>query len=94
MKNKINKSCVNKKNLHPISKKNSSSFYDTSDLYLSEFLKSKGVILHNIKRMNKKVIFVFRGEGYIQNLVKEYFNDGAKAALADLRAIIFNYEGS
>lgn len=96
MKNKINKSYVNKKNLHPISRKNPSSFYDTSDLYLSAFLKSKGINLHNIKRTNKKVIFVFLDEGNIPDLVTEYFNDAYvrvltfKAALTDLRSIIFN----
>jgi len=94
----MNKSRVNKEDPHSTSKKNPTNFYKSSDLYLSAFLKSKGIILHNIKRTNKKVIFVFRDDGDISDLVKGYFNDDAvgalsfKAALADLRSIIFNYE--
>ena len=69
-----------------------------SDLYLSAFLRAKGVILQNINRKNGKVIFVFQDDGNIQNLINRYFNDSDvpvlryKAALRDLRSIIFNYQ--
>ena len=72
--------------------------YRTSDLYLSAFLRAKGVILQNINRKNGKVIFVFQDDGNIQNLINRYFNDSDvpvlryKAALRDLRSIIFNYQ--
>jgi len=94
----MNKSRVNKEDPHSTSKKNPTNFYKSSDLYLSAFLKSKGVILHNIKRSGNRVVFVFRDDGNVPDLVKEYFNDGIvkvlsfKASLADLRSIIFNYE--
>ena len=81
-----------------ISKEKAGSPYKTSDLYLSAFLKSKGITLQSIDRKNDKVFFIFQGDGDIQDLVKDYFNDSNvkvlsfKAALADLRSIIFNYK--
>ena len=84
---------------HP-TKKNPSimASYQTSDLYLSAFLRAKGVILQNINRKNGKVIFIFQDNGNIQDLINRYFNDSDvpvlryKAALRDLRSIIFNYQ--
>ncbi len=98
MDNKKNKSRVNKKDSYSTSSENSIHSYKTSDLYLSAFLKSKGVTLHNIERKDNKVIFAFQNNGDIQDLVNKYFNDSSvgvlsfKAALADLRTIIFNYK--
>jgi len=98
MDNKKNKSRVNKRDSHSTSRENSIHSYKTSDLYLNAFLKSKGVTLHNIERRDNKVFFVFQDEGDIQVLVNKYFNDSSvgvlsfKAALADLRTIIFNYK--
>lgn len=74
--------------------------YKTSDLYLSAFLKSRGVILLNVVRKNSKVIFIFQDKGNIQDSINEYFNNSNvevlsyKAALADLKSIIFNYKNS
>ena len=81
-------------------KKNSSTTatYKTSDLYLSAFLKSKGTILKNAIKKNGRVIFIFQDDGDIKDLVNKYFNDSEvgvlryKAALRDLRSIIFNYQ--
>jgi len=72
--------------------------YRTSDLYLSAFLKSKGIILQGTEKETGKVIFIFQNEGNIQDLINKYFNDSDvgvlryKAALGDLRSIIFDYQ--
>jgi len=81
------------------SKKNNpaaNASYRTSDLYLSAFLKSKGIILQGTEKETGKVIFIFQNEGNIQDLINKYFNDSDvgvlryKAALGDLRSIIFD----
>jgi len=74
--------------------------YRTPDLYLSAYLKSNGIILQSIDKENSKVIFIFKNDGNIQDLVNKYFNDSDvrvlsyKAALRDLRSIIFDYQNS
>jgi len=74
--------------------------YRTSDLYLSAFLKSKGIILQGIDKENGNVTFIFQNDGSIQGLINGYFNDSDipvlryKAALRDLRSLIFNYPNS
>lgn len=81
-------------------KSSASAPYETSDLYLSAFLKTNGVILQSINRKNGKVYFVFQNKGDIEELVNKYFNDAYvsvlsyKAALRDLRSIIFDYPSS
>jgi len=90
----------------PVIKKNSSqtlqrtgvAFYRTPDLYLSAFLKSKGIILQGTEKETGKVFFIFQNEGNIKDLINNYFNDSDvgvlsyKAALRDLRSIIFDYQ--
>ena len=85
------------------SKKNNpavNASYRTSDLYLSAFLKSKGIILQSTEKETGKVIFIFQNEGNIKDLINKYFNDSDvgvlsyKAALRDLRTIIFSYQNS
>ncbi len=72
--------------------------YKTADLYLSAFLRVKGIMLVNVDKKNAKVIFIFKDDGNIQGLISEYFNDfnvrvlSYKAALRDLRSIIFDYQ--
>ena len=81
----------------PEKKSSTSSVYKTSDHYLSAFLKSKGTILKSIIKKNGRVIFIFQDDGDIKDLVNKYYNDSDvgvlryKAALRDLRSIIFNY---
>jgi len=76
------------------------SSYKTSDLYLSAFLKSKGIALQSTNIKNGKVIFIFKDKGNIQDLISRYFNNSDvgvlsyKAALRDLHSIIFNYKNS
>lgn len=99
MDNKKNKVDTSQKESHSTFRKNLIHSYKTSDLYLSAFLKSKGVILHNIERRDNKVFFVFQDEGDIPDLVNKYFNNSSvevlsfKAALTDLRSIIFDNTG-
>jgi len=74
------------------------AFYRTADLYLSAFLKSKGIILQGTEKETGKVFFIFQNEGNIKGLINKYFNDSDvgvlsyKAALRDLRSIIFDYQ--
>lgn len=75
-----------------------SSNFKTPDLYLSAFLKTKGIVLQGINEKNGKVFFIFQNDGNIQDLINQYFNDSDvgvlsyKAALSELRSIIFNYQ--
>lgn len=93
---------MNKIKNSPTTKINSSAVapYETPDLYLSAFLKTNGVILQSINRKNGKVFFIFQNKGNIQDLINQYFNDSSvgvltyKAALRDLRSIIFDYPSS
>ena len=73
-------------------------FYRTADLYLSAFLKAKGIILKGTEKETGKIFFIFQNEGNIKGLINNYFNDSDvgvlsyKAALRDLRSIIFDYQ--
>ena len=74
--------------------------YRTADLYLSAFLRAKGTILQETVKKSGKVFFIFKDDGSIQDLINQYFNDSSvgvlsyKAALRDLRSIIFDYQNS
>ena len=74
--------------------------YKTSDLYLSAYLKSNGIILQGFVKENRKIIFIFKNDGNIQDLINRYFNDGPvpvlqfKASLGVLRSIIFDRQSS
>ena len=100
MNDKRYKAPATKKISHRTSRRKSLGSYKTSDLYLSAFLKSKGVILQSIDKKNGKVIFIFQDKGNILDLINKYFNDSDvnvlsfKAALRDLRSIIFDYQNS
>lgn len=70
--------------------------YKTSDLYLSAFLKAKGLKLVDKRRMGDKFIFVFDDRADRKELIQEYFNDGSvnitafRGALQDLKTMVFN----
>jgi hypothetical protein len=70
----------------------------TPDLYLAAFLKAKGAFLLSADWQDRRVFFLFEGDR-LAELRREYVNDapvGAlafKAALAELRALIFNHAG-
>ena len=87
----------NKGNFHLINKDHP-PIYKTSDLYLGAFLKTRGVCLQTAPWEKGRVVFIFQDPGNIQELIAEYFNDSTvgvlayKAALRDLRTIIFEYK--
>ncbi len=70
--------------------------YRTSDLYLSAFLKVKGLKLRDKYKAGKKVVFIFDDRADRKDLIMEFFNDGLvsitafKNALQDLKTIVFN----
>ena len=68
----------------------------TSDLYLSAFLKAKGLKLIDKKTEGKKVFFIFEDRKDREDLVRQFFNDGLvnitafKSAIQDLKTMVFN----
>ena len=70
--------------------------YPTSDLYLSAFLKAKGLKIIDRKTDGKKVIFVFQDRKDREELIRLFFNDGLvsisafKGAIQELKTMIFN----
>ena len=71
--------------------------YQTSDLYLSAFLKAKGFHLFDKKYTEgKKVIFIFDDRKDREELVRQFFNGGLvnitafKSAIQDLKTMVFN----
>jgi len=70
--------------------------YKTSDLYLSAFLKAKGMKLKDKQKNGNKYIFIFEDRSDRKELIQEFFNDGTvsisafKNALQDLKTMVFN----
>lgn len=70
--------------------------YRTSDLYLSAFLKAKGMRLLDKQKVDQKFQFVFEDRRDRERLVKDFFNDGMvsitafKNAIQDLKTLVFN----
>ena len=70
--------------------------YTTSDLYLSAFLKAKGLKLQDKRRVGDRYVFVFEDADNRQGLIREFFNDGVvsitafKNAIQDLKTMVFN----
>lgn len=70
--------------------------YSTYDLWLSGFLKAKGMKILRIEGEQRKVAFVFEDIQIREQLVKEFYNNGPigiteiKNALSDLKSAIFN----
>jgi len=50
--------------------------YATSDLYMSAFLKAKGMRLIDKKRTGQKFVFIFEDRNDRKELISEFFNDG------------------
>jgi len=98
MKNIKYKAPAIKKNSSQTLQRTGVALYRTADLYLSAFLKSNGIILKGTEKETGKVFFIFQNEGNIKDLINDYFNDSDvgvlsyKAALRDLRSIIFDYQ--
>ncbi len=70
--------------------------YSTCDLWLSAFLKVKGMKLMRVEGENRRAIFVFEDTTLKDELIREFYNDGTvgitsiKNAMADLKSAIFN----
>jgi hypothetical protein len=70
--------------------------YSTSDLYLSAFLKSRGMRLIDKKKEGNKFYFIFEDRAERKELINEYLNDGSvnitafKNAIQDIKTMMFN----
>lgn len=70
--------------------------YRTSDLYLSAFLKARGMRLTDKQRSGHKFIFIFDDRADRKELIQEFFNNGTvsitafKNAIQDLKTMVFN----
>jgi hypothetical protein len=70
--------------------------YETSDLYLSAFLKARGMRLKDKFRNGNKFVFIFDDRDDRKELIQEFFNDGTvsitafKNAIQDLKTMVFN----
>ncbi len=70
--------------------------YKTSDLYLSAFLKARGMRLTDKQRNGHKFVFIFNDRADRKELIQEFFNDGMvsisafKNAIQDLKTMVFN----
>jgi len=70
--------------------------YKTSDLYLSAYLKAKGLRLIDKQKLGDKFLFIFDDRPDRKDLIEEFFNDGLvsitafKNAIQDLKTMVFN----
>ena len=70
--------------------------YRTSDLYLSAFLKARGMRLKDKFRNGNKFVFIFDDRDDRKELLQEFFHDGSvsitafKNAIQDLKTMVFN----
>ena len=72
--------------------------YTTNDLWLSAFLKAKGLKLLRVLGENRRAIFVFEDTPARKTLIEEFYNNGLigitliKNSMADLKSAIFNMD--
>ena len=72
--------------------------YSTNDLWLSAFLKAKGLKIIRVEGNNRRAVFVFEDTPERKDLIEEFYNNGLigitliKNAMADLKSAIFNME--
>jgi len=72
------------------------STYETADLYLSAYLKAKGLRLIDKRKAGNKFVFIFDDRPDRKELIEEFFNDGLvsitafKSVLQDLKTLVFN----
>jgi len=70
--------------------------YRTSDLYLSAYLKAKGLRLLDKQRSGNRFVFIFDERDDRKELIQKFFNDGMvsitafKNAIQDLKTMVFN----
>ncbi|TRZ49831.1 hypothetical protein D4Q80_01365 [bacterium] len=74
------------------------NIYSTNDLWLSAFLKAKGLKIVRVEGNNRRAVFVFEDSSQRKDLIEEFYNNGSiginliKNAMADLKSAIFNME--
>jgi hypothetical protein len=56
---------------------NSRQVFETTDLNLASFLRSRSFAIEDIKRQNSKTIFVFDDSPGLHQAVLDFANDGA-----------------
>ena len=72
------------------------STYETADLYLSAYLKAKGLRLVDKRKTGNKFVFIFNDRADRKELIQEFFNDGLvsitafKNAIQDIKTMVFN----
>ena len=70
--------------------------FNTQDIWLSAFLKAKGLRLTRIGGESRRAIFIFEDIKEREELVKEFYNNALvgittlKNAMTDLKSAIFN----
>lgn len=80
------------------SQNNKNEFYETTDMWLAVFLKAKNVKLVDIRPYGntKRVMFVFEKTKNIENLIREFYNNGEvpikeiRSAYDDIKSAIRN----
>ncbi len=71
--------------------------YETTDLYLSAFLKARGLLLVDRRLDGRRVTFVFADRTDRRSLVTEFYGNGQVYvndyvhALQDCKAAIYNF---
>ena len=74
------------------------TIYSTNDLWLSAFLKAKGLKIIRVEGNNRRAVFVFADTPERKDLIEEFYNNGSigitliKNAMADLKSAIFNMD--
>jgi len=80
--------------IHSASK--SPSTYESTDLFLSAFLKTKGLRLIEVRKHGDRATFVFNDRDDRKALTQDFFNCGSvrvsdfKNAIQDLKTLLFN----
>jgi len=70
--------------------------YSTSDLYLSAYLKSRGMKIVDKEIDGRRTTFIFEDVANREELVQDFYNDGPCSvtrlihAIQDIKAIVFN----
>ena len=68
--------------------------FETKDLYLSAYLKARGLHLIDTRRDGSRVFFIFKNRGKGEDLLREFFGDGKVdvslfvKAISDLKTLI------
>lgn len=70
--------------------------YSTSDLYLSAYLKSRGMKIIDRETEGRRTTFIFEDTDNREELVQDFYNQGPVNitdfvhAIQDIKAIVFN----